>query len=276
MLIDTHAHINFKAFKDDAEKVLKRALENDTWVINIGSQYSTSKRAVEYAQKFEQGVYAVVGLHPVQLHDLEVMLENNLSFKSRKEDFDYNKYKELALNKKVVAIGETGLDYCDINKINLDSEIVKEKQREVFRKQLDLACELNLPVVIHCREAEEDLILLIDEQTEKINQCGGVVHCFMGDQKAARFYLKNNLHISFTCMITDDNKWDNIIKEIPFDKLLVETDSPYLTPKHLKGERNEPINVKYVIEKIAEIKGVEFEKVAEITFQNAVNLFKLK
>ena len=256
MLIDTHAHLNFNAYKEDGLKVLQRSLDNDVWMINVGSQYPTSKRAVETAEKHReglpagrQGAYAAVGLHPIHLET---------------EAFDYEKYKELAKSKKVVAIGEVGLDYKP------EYALSKEKQKSVLSQQLKLAEELGLPVIFHCRMAHEDLIKILSENSSRNF---GVVHCFTGTWKQAEKYLGMGLYFGFNGIIFK-LKLDEIIKKTPLDRILLETDCPYLTPPQEDG-RNEPIFVKYVAEEIAKIKKLSYEEVAEITTQNAQKLFKI-
>ncbi|MBI2577666.1 MAG: TatD family hydrolase, partial [Candidatus Wildermuthbacteria bacterium] len=173
MLIDTHGHVNFNAFKEDADEVLKRALENDTWVIMPGSQYSTSKRAVEIAERYGEGVYAAVGLHPIHLGESrdvdtwevqsEILRQAQdkqtwMTFTTRHEIFDYEAYKKLTESKKVVAIGEAGLDYYRIPKSKTKREEAKHLQKEILRRQIDLSLEKNLPFIFHCRVAHDELI----------------------------------------------------------------------------------------------------------------------
>ncbi|HEX9664892.1 MAG TPA: TatD family hydrolase [Patescibacteria group bacterium] len=275
MYFDTHAHINFKAFKDDSLEVLQKSLDDDIWVVNVGSRYSTSQRAVEFAQKFEEGIYAAVGLHPVHLREIDVVLENGFSFKSRVEEFDYDQYKKLALNEKVVAIGECGLDYAGLDKFGLDIDVVKKFQAKIFRQQIKLATELGLPLIIHCREAEDDLVKVLHDKLKDVQANGAVAHCFMGDEKIAQFYIDNDLYLSFTTLILYNRQWDEIIKRIPLEKILTETDSPYFLPPAMKGKRNEPVNVKYVVQRIARIKNLDEAWVAEVTFNNALKFFKL-
>jgi TatD DNase family protein len=245
MLFDTHAHLNFNTFKDDSFDVLQKSLDNDVWMINVGSQYGTSKRAVTMAEKYEKGAYAAVGLHPIYAE----------------ETFDYEKYKELAQSKKVVAIGEIGLDYKQ------EYVSFKEKQKEVFLKQLDLAKELNLPVIIHCRMAHEDLIGILKPRLS------GVMHCFTGDWAQAQQYLDMGLHLGFNGIIFKFDV-DEVIEKVPLEKILIETDCPYLTPPPMTG-RNEPIFVRYVAEKIAKIKGLSYNEISRITTENAKKLFKI-
>ncbi len=245
MLIDTHAHLNFNAYKEDAHKVIKETLANDVWMINVGSQYSTSKRAVEMAAKYPQGIYAAVGLHPIYA----------------KDKFQYEKYKELADSKKVVAIGEIGLDYKS------EYASFKEKQKEVFLQQLELVKELDLPVIFHCRMAHNDLIEIINSKLR------GVVHCFTGNLQQAQKYLEMGFYLGFNGIIFKMNL-DEIIKKIPLDRVLIETDCPYLTPPQEEG-RNEPLYVKHVAEKVAKIKELSYKEISQITTENAKKLFKI-
>ncbi len=278
-LIDIHTHTNFNSFRQDSSEVIQRALDNDTWLINVGSQFSTSARAVRIAEKYNEGVYSAIGLHPIHLFSANVD-EEDMQFESRAEEFDYDKYKELAKNKKVVAIGEVGLDYFHLKnrikgKINEEQiEQIKEKQKEVFIAQFKLAQELNLPIIIHCREAHNDLMEIIKKLKIHYPHAEGVIHCFDGDLKLAKKYFDLGFMISFTGLITfvKGYEW---IKDIPENKFMIETDAPYLTPPPYRGERNEPIYVKYIAQKIAEIRGVSMEEIEKITTKNVRKFFKI-
>ena len=269
MLIDTHAHVNFNAYKDDADEVIRRSLENDIWIINVGSQFNTSKRAIEIAEKYKEGIYAAVALHPIHLGPSKFIDEEEIKFKTREEKFDYKKYRELALSPKVVAIGETGLDYY-----YTQEEEIKNLQKEVFIKHLELAYELNKPVIFHCRKAYDDLLQELKVQSAR-RKIRGVIHCFMGKWSQADEFLKMGFYLGFDGPITYCRDYDNVIKNIPLERILIETDSPYLTPEPYRGQRNEPLYVKYVAKKIAEIKKNSFEKVAEQTTKNVRKLFKI-
>lgn len=291
MLIDTHGHVNFNAFKDDADEVLKRALENDTWIIMPGSQYSTSKRAVEIAERYKEKVYAAVGLHPIHLGEsrevdtwevqsAQVERQPWMTFSTRYEIFDYDAYKKLAESKKVVAIGEAGLDYYRIPKNKAKREEAKQLQKEVLRRQIDLALEKNLPFIFHCRVAHDDLIEIITEyQKNTGRKVQGVAHSYTGTIEQAQKLIELGLYIGFNGLIfknvpaiPDPNK---VIASLPLDRIILETDSPYLVPPKAKQERNEPLFVKYVAEKIAQIKGVDAKEAADITTSNAKKLFSL-
>lgn len=291
MLIDTHGHVNFNAFREDSEEVLKRALDSETWVVMPGSQYSTSKRAVEMAEKYEQGVYAAVGLHPIHIGEQrrvdvkETQSEEKAeqsweAFETRSEEFDYEKYKELAKSKKTVAIGEVGLDYYYFPKSKARREEIKQKQKDVLQQEFDLADEFNLPVILHCRVAHEDLLEFLAEQS----QVRGVVHSYTGDAEQAKKFMELGLYIGFNGLIFKNvpalPSPEEVIASIPLDRIVLETDSPYLVPPQAGppagGERNEPLFVKYVAEEIARIKKASLEEVADQTTKNAKQLFALE
>lgn len=276
MLIDTHAHINFKDYKDDADEVVKRALENDIWLINVGAEFKTSKRAVEYAQKYSQGVFAAVGLHPIHLRAQKIK-EGAVEFEVKEEKFDYEKYKTLAQNSKVVAIGEIGLDYYHL-KLELPEEILqfKDLQKELFLKQLELAQELNKPIIIHCREGHDNLLEILRTQySEPKTNLRGVVHSFSGNYKQARQYRKLGFKIAFNGIITFARDYDKVILDTPLEDILLETDCPYLAPIPYRGQRNEPLYIIEVAKKIAEIKNLTIEEVTKQTTLNAKEVFKL-
>lgn len=277
MLIDTHAHLNFNAYKEDALDVIRRSLNSNVWMVNVGSQYTTSKRAVEIAQKYEKGVYAAVGLHPIHLETqlIKVKIDvEEVEFNTKEEEFDYKKYRELAKSEKVVAIGEIGLDYYWKPKTKRKLEVFKEKQKEAFLKQIELAKELGLPVIFHCRMAHDDLIEIISNFQFPTSKPKGVIHCFTGTWEQAQKYLEIGFCLGFNGLIFKLD-FNEIIEKAPLDKILIETDSPYLTPPPFEGQRNEPLYVKYVTEKIAKIKNISYEELSEITTENAKNLFKI-
>ncbi len=264
IIIDSHAHLNFKAFESDLKEVIERTLNNNVWAINVGSQYETSEKAVEIAERYEKGIYASVGLHPI--HTVKEFSKNR--DENNEEIFDYGKYKKLAVSEKVVAIGETGLDYYYKPKNKGKRALFKEKQKNVFLKHLDLSKKLNLPLILHCRMAHQELIEILTSQNFKSK---GVVHCFTGTIEDALYYLDMDLYIGFTGIIFKLDLKD-IIKRIPLDKLLIETDCPYLSPPG-REERNEPLYVRDVAYEIARIKKVDYEEVRKATTSNAKKLF---
>jgi TatD DNase family protein len=279
MYIDTHAHINFKYFKEDGDETIQRALNDDVWMINVGADYKTSKRALDYANKYEKGVYAAVGLHPMHIESFHAEGED-YDFQTRGEVFNYDIYEKLAKFEKAVAIGEIGLDYYHVEALE-NLEDFKKKQKEALWQELLLARRLDLPVILHCRQAHDDMIDLIKDFRKEyselmpVNKPWGVVHCFSGDEDRAWQYFNFGLIISFTGLITFSKQWDDLIRRLPSDKFMIETDCPFMTPEPFRGKRNEPVLVKYVAKRIAEIKNLPEEKVAEITTKTARNLFKI-
>lgn len=277
MLIDSHAHVNFNAFKEDADEVIRRSLGNNIWMINVGSQYETSKKAVEMAEKYPEGAYAAIGLHPIHLSEgiFKVKVDNEeASFQTKNEEFGYEKYKELAKSKKVVAVGEIGLDYYYRPKTKAKLQQFKEKQKTALLLQLDLAKELKLPVIFHCRMAHADLLEILNLKIKNQNsKLSGVIHCFTGNWAQAQEYIKMGFYLGFNGIIFKFD-CDEVIKNAPLEKVLIETDCPYLTPPQEEG-RNEPLYVKYVAEKIAKIKNLSYEGIAEATAQNAKKLFNI-
>ena len=275
MLIDSHAHLNFNAFKNDFDKVIEECLKNNIWMINIGSQYDTSKRAVEITQKYKKGVYAAIGLHPIHLAKgifKTKIDQKEVEFETREENFNYQKYLQLGRFPKVVAIGEIGLDYYYRPKTKIKLEQFKERQKKALREQLKLAEELNLPVVFHCRMAHNEMIDFLSGES-KINnkKIRGVIHSFTGDWRQALEYLDMGFYLGFNGIIFKLNLKE-VIKNAPLDKILIETDCPYLTPPQEEG-RNKPLFVKYVAQEIARIKEISFQKIAEATTENAKRLF---
>lgn len=279
MLIDTHCHLNFRAFEDDVDKVIARARKAGvSSIINVGSQWDTSERAVKLATA-NDNLYAAIGLHPIHLYEQEVD-EDELHFKTRAEVFNPNKYKNLAqkAGDKVVAIGECGLDYYHFPD-DINSAEIKIKQQESFRQHIKLSSELDLPIIIHCREAYDDLLIILEQEINK-NKLSkkGVAHCFLGNSEQAKKFLHLGFLLSFTGIITFKNVTSElleIIEETPLERIMVETDAPYLAPQVYRGMRNEPAYVVEVAKKIAELKNLDFDEVVKVTTQNAENLFSL-
>ena len=267
MILDTHSHLNFAAYKKDLAEVIKRTQESDVVCINVGTKYETSLEAIKLAEE-NKGMYAAIGLHPlfVLSEFMKVRTDpDEGEFLVKEQDFNIEKYKELAKSKKVVAIGEIGLDYYYRPKTKAKLEQFKEKQKQVFLRQLDFARDLDLPMIIHCRMAHEDLIKILDYQK-------GVIHCFTGGVEEMEQYLNLGFYIGLNGIIFKMDL-DEVIKKCPLESILVETDCPYLTPPEQGDKRNEPIFIKHIIQKIADLKGVSFEEVAEKTIQNAQKLF---
>lgn len=270
-LFDTHAHVNFNAYKNDGEDVLRECLKSGMSVVNVGSQYSTSKRAVEYAHKFESGIYAAIGIHPVHLKkgsfthvDPEELTEEEIPTVG--ETFEYEKYLELAKNEKVVAIGEVGLDYHHFEEGD-DIEFLKNLQKETLIEFIKLANDVQKPVMLHCWDGYDDLLEILT--IHKVNKVG-IVHSFIGSYKTANKFIELGYKIGLNGIITYGESYDRLIREVDLKNIVIETDCPYLTPRPLeRGSRNEPLFVKQVAQKIADVKDIAIEEVAKITTQNA-------
>ncbi len=273
MLFDTHAHLNLSAFDDDWKETAKRALDAGIWIINVGDNLETSKRAVAMAEEFSEGVYAAVGLHPSEVSE---------------EQFDIEEYKKLSAHPKVVALGEVGMDYYrlpetirpegaggagDGKQIKSPVEI-KNLQKEVLLKFLKLSEETKLPLVIHCRDAHEDMIKLLEDFNRAAGpDARGVMHCFSGSFDEAKRYFNLGFLISFTGIITFAHFEGGTLAKAPLNKIMVETDCPYLTPEPHRGKRNEPAYVEYVAREVARVKNEPYEEVARVTTENAKRLF---
>lgn len=283
MLIDTHCHVHFNAYKEDSDEVIRRAFDNGVGMITVGTQKDTSAKGVVMAEKYATGIWAAIGLHPNHLFSTMIDEEETPTFKSRSEDFDPVYYKNLAKSsKKVVAIGECGLDYYRIPE-NLDIGIIKEKQKKVFREHIHLATELDLPLIIHVRDAHQDVINILHDEIHQRNlPKRGVIHCYSGNWEDAKRYFDLGFLISFTgtAIFPPKKGQPDILKEVlkksPLEKIMIETDSPYLTPPPHRGKRNEPSYVRFIAEHLAKIKGIDFEEISRQTTENATVLFNLK
>ena len=255
MLFDTHAHLNAHQFADDLPAVIERAREAGVnHMVVVGFDRQTIEIAMDLVEKYDF-LYASIGWHPVDAIDMT--------------DEDLAWIEELAAHPKVVALGEMGLDY------HWDKS-PKDVQKEVFRKQIRLAKKLKLPIVIHNREATGDIIEILKE--ENAAEVGGIMHCFSGSAETALECIKMNLYISLGGPVTFKNakKPKEVAKVVPLDKLLIETDCPYLAPHPYRGKRNEPAYVKLVAQEIAALKELEFEEVARATTENPKRVFGIK
>jgi len=251
MYFDSHAHYNDEQFDTDRDELVEAMPSNSvSYIINCGTDVSSSLFSIELANKYPF-IHAAVGIHPEDV--------------SKNESLD--EIKKLAQNEKVVAIGEIGLDYYWDTK-------TKEKQIKYFKNQLHLANELDLPVIIHDREAHQDTLNILKEiPLEK----KGVLHCYSGSVEMAREFLKLGYYLGFGGSATFKNAKNviEVIKEIPEDKFLIETDCPYMTPVPFRGKRNNSMYLKYVVEKIAEIKGLTPKQIEELSENNAKRLFDI-
>ncbi len=277
-LIDTHCHLNFQAYKADVDDVIKRTLAAGLRVINIGTQRDTSQTAVDLAQKYPGKLFASVAIHPVHLHSQHVDEEES-SFNTREEQFDHAYYKDLAQQPGVVAIGECGLDYFRMPD-GVDEKAFMQKQKEVFLQHIQLAQEVDKPLILHVRGSKDNpqgAYLDLLEVMKHANYTRGVVHCYTGDLDTARKFLDAGCMLSFTGIITFPNAKElhEVVKYAPLDRIMVETDAPYLAPQQFRGKRNEPLFVQFVAQKVAEVKGLEYAAVEQQTIKNAEVFFSL-
>lgn len=254
MLFDSHSHMDSEKFKNDRDQVIMEAYHSGvSLIMNPGANYESSINAVKLAEKYDF-IYAAVGVHP---HDADTMDDMMLSL-----------IKAMARKEKVKAIGEIGLDYhYDFSP--------RDVQKKWFRKQLQLAKSMNLPVIIHDREANQDVLDILKE--EQSFETGVLMHCYSGSAELARQYIKLGAYLSIAGPVTFKNarKLLEVVEAVPLDRLLIETDSPYLTPVPYRGKRNDSSKVRYVAEKIAEIKDITFEEVAKATMENAKKYFRI-
>ena len=269
---DAHTHVQFAAYNEDRREVIERAFKVGVSFINVGTQADTSAVAVKLANEYNC-VYAAVVLHPVHtqksFHDEKELGEGEATkaFTSREEEFDYDYYKKLALDSKVVAIGECGLDYYHL------SEESKKRQKEVFIKQIELAKDVRKPLMIHCRSAFGDLINILVSCRMSLVAQPGVVHFYSGTIEETRKLMDLGFSFTFGGVVTFTRDYDEIIKMIPLDMILSETDAPYVAPVPYRGKRNEPAYVVEVVKKLAEIKNVSTEEMADKIFKNAERIF---
>lgn len=269
---DIHSHLNLSPLSERKDEIIKTLEEREVGTITVGVDYETSAQAVEIAQK-SVNLFASVGLHPSD---------------ADKKEFDIEKFKELAGHPKVVAIGECGLDYF---RIDSNDVVTKEKQKEIFNKQIDLSLEKNLPLILHVRpqkparnaehstagggtmDAYEDVLEILESrQTENIR---GDVHFFVGTPEIAERFLKLGFYLSFTGVVTFARDYDEVIRQTPIDRILTETDAPFVAPISHRGEICEPWMVEEVVKKIAEIKGLDFEQTRLQILENVKTLFDI-
>lgn len=261
-MVDSHCHLDFPDYQGDFEAVLKRTQEALEFVVNVGVNVATSERAVELAES-HSFVHAAVGIHPDEVKTVT--------------DKSFERLDTLAKSERVVAIGECGLDYARLS----DGGVVqvKQRQRDVFVTQAQLARERGLPLIMHCRDAYDDLLGVLHEVGGPRQALRGVVHCFLGNAEQAKAFLDLGLYLSFTGIITFKNASPEllrVVQETPLERMLVETDAPFLTPQPNRGKRNEPVYVVEVAKKIAELKQLPLSRVDEVTSANARALFGIR
>ncbi|MDE2015427.1 MAG: TatD family hydrolase [Patescibacteria group bacterium] len=267
--MDVHTHPQMLAYNSDREAVLGRAKIAGVKMIAVGTQFSTSHAAIELAGKYPKDVWATVGFHPAHF-SVNWYHDKNEQSSPEREIFDIVALEDLAKNPKVVAIGECGLDY-----FRDKDEGTKDRQKEGFVAQISLAHRLKKPLMIHCRAAFPDLIQILKSKPEILNSPPGIIHFFSGTIDEAKKLLDMGFYFTFGGVITFARDYDYVIKMIPIDRILSETDAPYVSPVPYRGKRNEPAYVVEVVRKLADLKGVSIEETSETIFRNAQNVFGL-
>jgi len=274
MLFDSHTHLNLAAFDSDRDLILKRYLKEGIFLVNVGTCYQTSKKAIAIAEEY-QNCWASVGLHPAhtfpaRLNQLDENEINNLVV----EEFD-QKFEELIkTSSKIVAIGECGLDYSYLK----DSPREKQKEFKIrqereFRKQIKIAQKYNLPLILHLRDLYQEALAILKEN----NYSGkAVFHFFTGTIEQAQYILGQGFYLGFSGVITYGNKLDEVIREVPLERILIETDAPYVAPIPYRGKRNEPAYVIEVAKKIAKIKNLPLKEVEKTTFENTLRFLRIQ
>ena len=256
--IDAHAHVQFDDYDTDRDEVIARAGQQGIAHVNVGADITSSSRAVVLTRTYAEGVFATVGLHPTEK---EVSTGINISA-----------YRALAKERGVVAIGECGLDYF---RLKGDENVEKKLQRDAFCAQIALAHEVKKPLMIHCRNAMSDLILLLREYRHQLNSIPGIMHFFSGSLEDARALLDMGFYFTFGGVITFSHDYDEVVKSIPLERILTETDAPYVAPVPYRGKRNEPVFVLEVEKRIAELKNIPKEELAGHIMHNAERVFHI-
>jgi len=267
-LVDSHAHMQFTDYDEDRAQVIQRALDGGIWIVNSGSNLENSKSVIKLADEYEDGVYATVGIHPSEVG----------------EGFNKEKIRLMALHPKCVAIGECGLEYTSrvrLAEIGFSEIDNKEAQAELFTHHINLSHETKKPLVIHCRDAYEDLYeILKRNESLLIKNRPALMHFFSGNIAEAEKFLELGCIFSFggaATFLPKPNQTDfiSLIKMLPMQAIVLETDCPYVAPEPFRGKRNEPSYITYVAEKITEIKGISLQEIAEQTTENTLKFFAI-
>jgi len=282
--IDAHTHAQFSGYDADRAAVFARAADADVYMVNAGTQRDTSARAVALTDEYPSGVYAAIGLHPVHTsksyHDEQELGggEAAKAFTSRGEVFDYDYYHALAVHPKTVAIGECGLDYFHFSD-DEPRDVQIQRQKDAFLAQLTLARDVQKPIMIHCRDAFHELIPFLKEFDAASRTHGGpsakpgIIHFFTGTKEDALELLDLGFSFTFGGVVTFARSYDDAIAAIPADRILSETDAPYVAPAPFRGKRNEPAYVIHTVAKLAELKGMTPEAMKTHIWANAQRVF---
>lgn len=256
-LIDAHTHVQLRQFNEDRDAVIKRALENETWMVNVGTTRKDSQAAIELCDAYPEGVFATIGQHP-----------------DERELFDYDWYVKMGQHAKVVAVGECGLDYYRVQPHLFNEE--RDRQIELFQQHIELAKELEKPLMIHCREAFSDMKSVIKKEIADMpTEVPGILHFFTGTKEDAKTFLDFGFMFTFGGLITFNREFDEILRYIPKERILLETDAPFVAPDPYRGKRNEPAYVLEVAKMLAEVRKAPLGDVARQTVQNAKSVFNI-
>ncbi len=274
-MFDSHTHIHFPAYNKDRDEVIKRAQEAGVKMITVGTNLETSLGAIKIAEKYPDDIWATIGFHPSHVSSENWYFDKNEMQKPIHEAFHIDNFKEIASHPKVVAIGECGLDYF---RLKGDSSQIKEGQKKAFVEQIELAHQFQKPLMIHCRPSKNsddaylDLIKIITDYELQINK---VVHFYVGSLSAMRQLLNLGCSFSFGGVISFVRDYDEVIKFLPIENILLETDAPYVAPEPYRGQRNEPAYIIEVAKKIAELKNISLEEVIKKTTENTKIIFNI-
>lgn len=280
--IDIHAHVNFAVYDEDRGEVVRRAREAGAWMINVGTHFETSKQVVDLAEQSGEGVYAIIGLHPIHTSPLSLVhadpqeSREQMSVYKTGEIFNKEAYRVLLAHPKVVGIGECGLDFFRRPEhASLDAG-AKNRQEIAFRSQIELAIECDKPIMIHARDSYAEILEIIDEYLSTNGpQLKGNAHFFAGSIDQARAFLDRGFTLSVTGVVTFAKQYRELVEFVPLDSLMVETDCPYVAPVPFRGKRNEPLYVREIAAKVADIKGIDVEIAKKAFVDNAFRLFRL-
>ncbi|MDP2696052.1 MAG: TatD family hydrolase [bacterium] len=273
-IFDSHTHVHFPAYDNDRDEVIKRAQSANVKMIAVGTQLSTSKSAIELAEKYPDDVWAAVGFHPSHIGSTTWHHDEKEQSNAEPEKFDASEFKKLATHPKVVAVGECGFDYYRLVGEREDNLKNKSQQIDIFFQQVQIANEVNKPLMIHCRpskgsdDAYEDL--LVARSQLKILP---IVHFYVGSLGVTQKLLGAGFYFTFGGVITFARDYDEVIKCMPLDRILLETDAPYVAPASYRGRRNEPSYIIETARKLAEIKGIDYDDVVATVFETNKKVF---
>jgi len=255
---DIHSHLNDETFNGDIEGALARMRAVNVWTIVVGTDKKSSQSAVQLGN-FYRSVFSSIGVHPTD---------------NREDDFDEEYFKKLAATPRMVAVGECGLDY---SRIDVRDTAEKDRQKDLFERQLEFAVSIDKPLMIHCRDAHADMLsILATKKKEHANRLRGDIHFFTGDIDTAKKYFDLDFSISFTGVVTFAGDYDDVVRYAPQNRIMAETDSPYVAPKPHRGRRNEPFFVTEVVKRIAAIRKADEQETARVLTKNAFTLFDIE